>query len=228
MAGNPYTQDVQISITAPSVEDPLTDEIGQFLTSDGEALLSDGILNVNLRTVSGDPLTGEVVFRVRQSMALWLLDEATGRWTLAPTTNVNRRKRQVSLTDDLLTQINTGNLYNIDKIPGVPRCYFKARVFYQNPADATNHATFTPGIVVYTPNNERLRLYLPYTSDLDNTCFEARCFVFDPAFPNNVLVGRITLKSTETVSVDGNSIPITTDLRPADLSTYSPAIEVAH
>ncbi|XP_052283458.1 uncharacterized protein LOC127880217 [Dreissena polymorpha] len=228
MAGNPYSQSVQISITAPSVNDPLTDEIGQFLTFDGEPLLSDGILNVNLRTESGDPLTGQVVFRVRQGMALWLLDEATGRWVLAPTTNANRRKRQISLTDDLLTQINTGNWYNIDKIPGVPRCYFKARVFYANPADASNPATFTPGVVAYTPNNERLRLYFPYTIDLDNTCFEVRCIDFNPDNPTNVLVGFINLKSTETVSVGGIPIPVTTNLKPKQLPNYSPVIEAAH
>ncbi|XP_052283473.1 uncharacterized protein LOC127880223 [Dreissena polymorpha] len=226
--GYPYSQDVKISITAPNVNDTFTDEIGQFLTSDGEPLLSDGILKVDLRTQSGDPLSGQVVFRVRQGMALWLLDDATGRWTLAPTTKVNRRKRQIGLTDDLLTQINTGNWYNIDKIPGVPRCYFKARVFYENPADAANPATFTPGVVAYTPNNERLRLYFPYTSDLDNTCFEVRCIDFNPANPTNVLIGLISLKSTETVSIGGGSIPVTTDLRPKYLSSYSSAIEVAH
>ncbi|XP_052283449.1 uncharacterized protein LOC127880207 [Dreissena polymorpha] len=228
MAGNPYSQSVQISITAPSVNDSFTDELGQFITVNGEALMSDGILQIDLRTDSGDPLTGQVVFRVRQGMALWLLDEAKGRWALAPTTNVNRRKRQIDLTDDLLTQINTGNWYNIDKIPGVPRCYFKARVFYENPADAANPATFAPGVVAYTPNNERLRLYFPYTSDLDSKCFEVRCLDFNPANQTNVLIGLMNLTSAETVSIGGSFIPVITQLKPKNLADYSSVIEVAH
>lgn len=226
--GNPVSGPIQISInvidtTLPESEANLP---GRFLTDGGEQLISDGVFNLEVTDASGNLLSGNILIRVREGMTIWNLD-VNGAWTPAEILN-RRRRRQVTLTDELLVQINNNRWVNIDKIPGAPRCYFKARVIYQNPAEAANPATYRPDILAFTPNNERLRIYAPSTSSPDTDCFEVRCLTFDPANPTNVLFGFINLTAYENVNVGGVSIPVVTSLDPLNLVDYSPAIQTAH
>jgi len=228
--GKPYTGIVSLQLTNIDVSLPENDDIlpGQFLTADGEQLVSDLVFEPVIVGENGEQLTARAEVRVRAGMLLWTLDVTNGGWVEAKVERVNRRRRQIQLTEDYLTNLMSGNWYNIDKIPGAPRCYFKARVQYQNPAEANYPASFQPSVVAFTPNNERLRLYHAPTSDLENTCFEVRCLDFDPSNTTNVLTGLISLTSYETVDVGGATIPVVNKLEPKPLSNYIPPIQAAH
>ena len=228
--GKPYTGIVSLQLTNIDVSLPENDDIlpGRFLTANGEQLVSDLVFEPVIVGENGEQLTARAEVRVRAGMLLWTLDVTNGGWLDAKAERVNRRRRQIQLTEDYLTNLMSGNWYNIDKIPGAPRCYFKARVEYQNPAEANYPASFQPSVVAFTPNNERLRLYHSPTSDPANTCFEVRCLDFDLSNPTNVLTGLISLTSYETVDVNGATIPVVNKLEPKPLTSYIPPIDAAH
>ncbi|XP_052781718.1 uncharacterized protein LOC128218176 [Mya arenaria] len=236
--GNLYDQQVLVRITSINVSVAETDDIlpGRFLTADNDQLVSDLVFEPVITTADGETLFVEALIQVNAEMLLWEINGGTGRWEKVKTKRPNkadsaspsRKARQIQLTDEFLIQINSGKWYNIDKIPGAPRCYFKARVFYENPAEANFPAAFRPTVVAFTPNNERLRLYHPFTTDPANKCFEVRCLDFNPADSTNVLTGLISYTAYESVSVGGVNIPLVTELKAKKLTDYIPPIQVPH
>jgi len=229
--GKPYTQKVGVQLTSIDVSVADNDDVlpGRFLTSDGSQLVSDLVFEPVITGEDGERLNARAIISVNAGMRLWTLDGADGRWIAADAKPVSeRRRRQIQLTDEYLTNLMSGNWYNIDKIPGAPRCYFKARVYYDNPAEATYPVSFQPTVVAFTPNNQRLRLYHQPTSNLESTCFEVRCLDFNTSDPTNVLTGLISLTSYQTVDVGGATIPVVTNLQPKALNNYIPPIEAAH
>jgi len=160
-SGRPYTETVGVQLTSIDVSVADNDDVlpGRFLTSDGSQLVSDLVFEPVITGEDGERLNARAIISVNAGMRLWTLDGADGRWISADAKPVSgRRRRQIQLTDEYLTNLMSGNWYNIDKIPGAPRCYFKARVNYENPAEATYPAIFQPTVIAFTPNNERLRL----------------------------------------------------------------------
>ncbi|XP_052781204.1 uncharacterized protein LOC128217837 isoform X2 [Mya arenaria] len=236
--GNVYDQKVLVRITSINVSVAETDDIlpGRFLTADNDQLVSDLVFEPVITTADGETLFVEALIQVNAEMLLWDMNGKTGRWekvktsrnTKADSAAPSRKARQIQLTDEFLIQINSGNWYNIDKIPGAPRCYFKARVVYENPAEANLPAAFRPTVVAFTPNNERLRLYHPFTTDPANECFEVRCLDFNSANPTNVLTGLISYTAYESVSVGGVNIPLVTALKAKQLTDYIPPIQGPH
>ena len=227
--GNSVAGPVQISINYIDTTDPDVETVlpGRFITDDGEPLITDGVFNLEVTDEDGNQLGGTVLLRVREGMTLWNLDEETGSWVLADILN-RRKRRQVTLTEELLVEINNNKWVNIDKIPGSPRCYFKARVVYENAAEVGNPVSFRPQILAFTPNSERLRLYASATSSPDTECFEVRCLPFDAADPTNILFGFINLTAYESATIGGASVPVVTALTPLNLVDYSAAIQTAH
>jgi len=229
--GQPYTRTVGVQLTSIDVSVADNDNVlpGRFLTSDGSQLVSDLVFEPVITGMGGEILNARAIISVNAGMRLWILDGADGLWIEADDEPFfMRERRQIQLTDEYLTNLMSGNWYNIDKIPGAPRCYFKARVYYENPAEATYPASFQPTVVAFTPNNERLRLYHPPASSLESTCFEVRCLDFNASDPTNVLTGLISLTSYQTVDVGGATIPVVTNLQPKALNAYIPPIEAAH
>ncbi|XP_052778997.1 uncharacterized protein LOC128216462 isoform X2 [Mya arenaria] len=236
--GNVYDQIVLVRITSINVSVAETDDIlpGRFLTADNDQLVSDLVFEPIVTTADGETLFVEALIKVNDEMLLWEINRETGRWEKVKTrlyykadpAAPSRKPRQIQLTDAYLFEINSGNWYNIDKIPGAPRCYFKARVFYENPAEANLPAAFRPTVVAFTPNNERLRFYHPFTTDPANECFEVRCLDFNPADPTSVLTGLISYTAYESVSVGGVNIPLITELKAKILTDYIPPIQGPH
>ncbi|KAL4218237.1 hypothetical protein ACF0H5_022973 [Mactra antiquata] len=199
---------------------------GRFLTPEGNAaenLISDGIVNFEFTDEDGEALNlrKKVRFTVNGGMRLWNLNSATGLWEPKETSS-NRGKRQVTLTEEFLTQIENGQWVNIDKIPGAPRCYFKGRIF--NVTDGTEitssaTASFRPSILAYTNQNQRLRLYASSTNTPADTCYEVRCPDVDDL--DDALVGFINMTSTEIISIGGAYLPYETVLTPKVLADYT-------
>ncbi|KAL4218241.1 cartilage intermediate layer protein 2 [Mactra antiquata] len=203
---------------------------GRFLTPEGDAaenLISDGIVNFEFTTLTGNPLSlkKKVKFTVNSGMRLWNLNSATGLWEPKRASS-NRGKRQVTLTDELITEIENGQWVNIDKIPGAPRCYFKGRIFnVTDGTEITSSATtsFRPSILAYTNQNQRLRIYAGSTYTPADTCYEVRCP--DVTDPNDALIGFINMTSTEIISIGGTYVPYETVLTPKVLADYTLPIQ---
>lgn len=158
-------------------------------------------------------------------MQLWDLNPITGLWEPAQVLS-GRRRRQVSLTEEYLLRVQNSRWYNIDKIPGAPRCYFKARVFNTtNGKEITSSSVslFRPEILALTAQNQRLRLYTTATSEPSGTCFEVRCPV--AGSPDDAMTGFINMTSTESVSVGGLFLPSFTHLKPKPLDRYDGALK---
>ncbi|XP_060568012.1 cartilage intermediate layer protein 1-like [Ruditapes philippinarum] len=226
--GKQYQGAVKASITFIDTENNLDIEVpGIFQTAVGnsvEPLITDGVFSFNFESADGIALelSAPVTIKGRDGMKVWKLNSFTGLWELVRPVE-KRRKRQVSLED--IFRIESDRWYNIDKIPGAPRCYFKGRIFDEmsgTEITSSSTASFRPEITAYTTVKERLRLYFKYTTKPSTTCYEVRCpLVSDP---DDNLAGFINMSSTEVVSIGGVNVPIVAYLTPKELVDYDTAV----
>ncbi|XP_045166675.2 cartilage intermediate layer protein 2-like [Mercenaria mercenaria] len=227
--GNQYNGIVSASVTfIDSNKDSETVIPGRFLTPVGESLenlISDGIVSFDFKDINGNNLNVKPIkFNVRENMRLWDLDRNTGLWEPSKVFP-NRRKRQVTLTEEFLIKVSNGRWYNIDKIPKAPRCYIKVRIFNEISHEEIIESvtsSFKPEIIAYTAQNRRLRLYAGFTRSPSKTCYEVRC----PAVSNTdkALAGFINMTSSETVSIGGFYLPSVYNLKPKPIDQYSDVI----
>jgi len=89
--GKTYTDIVSLQLNNIDVTVPRNDEIlpGQFLTADGEQLLSDLVFEPVIIGENGEQLTARATIRVRAGMLLWTLDGTNGGWLEAKVERVN-------------------------------------------------------------------------------------------------------------------------------------------
>ena len=89
--GKTYTDIVSLQLNNIDVTVPRNDEIlpGQFLTADGEQLLSDLVFEPVIIGENGEQLTARATVRVRAGMLLWTLDGTNGGWLEAKVERVN-------------------------------------------------------------------------------------------------------------------------------------------
>ncbi|XP_045166676.1 cartilage intermediate layer protein 2-like [Mercenaria mercenaria] len=201
---------------------------GRFQTLDGdtiEPLITDGVASFNFESTGGKVITlsAPVKFTGRKGMKVWELNTRTGLWEPARVVQ-GRRKRQVTLDD--IINIESDRWYNIDKIPGAPRCYFKGRIFSETSGDeimSSATTSFRPEIAAYTSIGQRLRLYAGFTSEPNTTCYEVRCPVVSN--PNSSLAGFINMSATEVILFGGINLPSKTYLTPREFIDYDAVIK---
>ncbi|XP_060593050.1 cartilage intermediate layer protein 2-like [Ruditapes philippinarum] len=226
--GKPYQGTVIARITFIDTENnPDNVAPGVFQTAvenSVEPLITDGVVSFSFENADGKDikLSAPVKFTGREGMRVWKLNSFTGLWELVKPSQT-RGKRQVSL-DDILS-IETDRWYNIDKIPGAPRCYFKGRIFDELSGieiTSSSTASFRPEITAYTSIGQRLRLYAGYTTEPSTTCYEVRCPIVSN--PDDNLAGFINMSSTEVVTIGGINFPLITYLTPKELADYDAAV----
>lgn len=224
--GLAYSGPVKASVTFIDTN-AMAEELipGRFLTLVGrnsqENLISDGIFAFDFKDTQGNELVVESLkVTVRNGMQLWDLNPTTGLWEKVEVLS-GRKRRQVTLTEDFLIRVQNGRWYNIDKIPGAPRCYFKARIYNQTSGEEilnSQTSAFRPEIMAFTSQNQRLRLYADATYEPSETCFEVRCPVVGD--PNDAMTGFINMTSLESVLIGNAFLPSTTHLKPKQLDQY--------
>ncbi|XP_045166677.2 cartilage intermediate layer protein 2-like [Mercenaria mercenaria] len=227
--GRPYNGKVNARVTfIDTVGSPDAVAPGRFQTLDGdtiEPLITDGVASFNFESTGGKfiKLSAPVKFTGREGMKVWELNTRTGLWEPARIVQ-GRRKRQVTLDD--IINIESDRWYNIDKIPGAPRCYFKGRIFNETSGDeimSSATTSFRPEITAYTSIGQRLRLYSGFTSEPSTTCYEVRCPVVNN--PNNSLAGFINMSATEVISFGGINLPSKIYLTPREFVNYDAVIK---
>lgn len=226
--GKKYTGPVKATVTFIDTNNATENIIpGRFLTPVGntlENLISDGIASFSFMDDEGTSLNvGQMKFTGRADMEVWKLNTITGYWEAARVVS-RRGKRQVTL--DKVIDVDSDVWYNIDKIPGAPLCYFKARIFNKTSGDEITYSdttSFMPELVGYTSALERLRMYAASTNTPNDTCFAVRCPVVSN--PNDALAGFINMTSVEVIPVGEATLPYISYLEPKQIGDYDDSIE---
>ncbi|XP_060582472.1 cartilage intermediate layer protein 2-like [Ruditapes philippinarum] len=191
---------------------------GEFVTTDGQRLVTDGIVIFSFSTASDErlQLSRPVLFQSNTGMKFWKLETTVGRW--APVEIVPESRKRQSIPADWVN-IETETWYNIDIIFTFPPCFFKIRVFTEGNEEATPQdlVSYTPKLKAETSTGLGFIVTFESTKEPSTKCYEARC----PENSDLNYDGLISVSMSSVEIVNGNLVLTDTSLTPRPLAGYT-------